>query len=37
MAQPKSAPQIILHGKYIGGFKDLQQYFENCELGRHDT
>ena len=37
MAQPKSAPQIILHGKYIGGFKELQQYFENCDLGRHDT
>ena len=37
MAKPKSAPQIILHGKYIGGYKELQQEFENCDLGRHDT
>ena len=37
MPQPKSAPQIILHGKYIGGYKELQQEFENCDLGRHDT
>jgi len=37
LAKPKSAPQIILHGKYIGGFKELQQYYEDCELGRNDT
>ena len=35
--QPKSAPQIILHGKYVGGYNELQQYFENCDLGRSDT
>ena len=35
--QPKSAPQIILHGKYVGGYTELQQYFENCDLGRSDT
>jgi len=35
--QPKSAPQIILHGKYVGGFKELQQYYEDCDLGRNDT
>ncbi|MAV94444.1 MAG: glutaredoxin [Euryarchaeota archaeon] len=35
--QPKSAPQIIIHGKYVGGYTELQQYFENCDLGRSDT
>ena len=35
--QPKSAPQIILHGKYVGGYSELQQYFEECELGRSAT
>lgn len=25
----RSVPQIILHGKYIGGYDKLKSYFEN--------
>lgn len=29
MPQPRSVPQIILHGKYIGGYQELAKYVED--------
>jgi len=33
-AAPGSAtfPQIFMHGTYVGGYTDLQQYFEDCGM-----
>jgi len=29
MPQPRSVPQIILNGKYIGGYNELAKYIED--------
>lgn len=34
MPRPKSAPQIILHGKYVGGYKELEQYYQDHDMWR---
>jgi glutaredoxin 3 len=34
---PRTAPQIIMHGKYVGGYDALVEYMENTNLnvGNH--
>ena len=29
MPQPRSVPQIILNGKYVGGYNELVKYIED--------
>ena len=33
LPMPRTAPQIILHGKYIGGYENLLQYIDDHGLG----
>ena len=33
LPMPRTAPQIILHGKYVGGYKQLIQYIDDHGLG----
>jgi len=35
MPQPRSVPQIILHGKYVGGYDKLVQYIEDHGLSHN--
>jgi glutaredoxin len=32
----KTVPQIFLYGKYVGGYDDLQQYFQEHDMWRND-
>ena len=29
LPMPRTAPQIILHGKYVGGYENLVEHMEN--------
>ena len=29
LPMPRTAPQIILHGKYVGGYENLVQHMED--------
>ena len=33
LPMPRTAPQIILHGKYVGGYENLVQYIDDHGLG----
>ena len=33
LPMPRTAPQIILHGKYVGGYEQLIQYIDDHGLG----
>jgi|TARA_B100001057_G_C22214027_1_gene705644 glutaredoxin 3 len=33
LPMPRTAPQIILHGKYVGGYENLLQYIDDHGLG----
>jgi glutaredoxin 3 len=32
----RTVPQIFLHGKYVGGYTDLESYFEEHDMWRND-
>ena len=32
----KTVPQIVLHGKYVGGFDALEKYFQDHDMWRND-
>jgi glutaredoxin 3 len=32
----KTVPQIFLYGKYVGGFSELEEYFQQHDMWRND-
>jgi glutaredoxin len=32
----KTVPQIFLYGNYLGGYRELEEYFQNHDMWRND-
>lgn len=32
----RTVPQIFLHGEYVGGYSELEEYFQNHDMWRND-